>query len=488
MRSSLRKQLLSSVAALTLAAVGFAPAVATAGEQAERAIAAVRKMVAAGQVAPGTQLHLGFKQGNIHAFLGRDLALQKEWENLTGIVLDARIVPQQPIRQTLRNGAGVDIAVARNHEYPDLLAEGLIADLGPLHAEYGFRLDDQRPDGFIRPDLQAWAGERAVAIPADGDIALLYLRRDLLENLQEQAAFRKAYGRPLTAPKTWAEYEDLARFFHRPAQGLYGCAEERDEEGAWMYWMLRFLPAAASHLELFDAQMRPQLDSPAGLAATESYVAAVKYSAPAITDTGKGYNYVLPLFAQGKAFSALSTVAGAKLFNGEGSAVRGRFIVVPLPGHRHGNRIVRRNAPIYGNNLVIPKAAKNPTLAFLYAMWLTDPEVSARSVGITGGFADPYRWSHLDDTRIREIYTVEALDTFAAEWAVAVPAGTGLRGDGDYLAALDRNLTAAARGEVTPHEAMKRTTTDWELITERLGRTEQGRQWQAFRKRFAVQQ
>jgi len=484
MYASLRKHLLSLLAVLTMTGGVLLPAAATAGEQADRAVAAVRKLLAAGHVAPGTRLQLGFKQGNINAFLGRDLALQKEWENLTGIVLDAHIVPQQPIRQTLQNDTGVDITVARNHEYPDLLAEGLVTDLTPLYAEYGFRLDDNATDGFIRPDLQAWAGEHAVAIPADGDIVLLYLRRDLLDSPPEQAAFRKTYGRALAAPKTWAEYEELLRFFHRPAQGLYGCAEERDQEGAWMYWMPRFLSAALPYQALFDAQMRPLLDTPAGIAATASYIAAVKYSAAGTTDNGKGYNYVLPLFAQGKAFAAISTVAGAKLFNGEGSAVRGKFVTVPVPGYRHGRHVLRRNTPIYGNNLVVPKSAKNARLAFLYAMWLTDPDISARSIGVTGGFADPYRWNHLRDARIREIYTAEALETFAGEWATTLPAGTGLRGDGDYLAALDRNLTAAARGEIGAHEAMKRTSAEWETITERLGRTDQIRQWQAFRKRF----
>ena len=464
--------------------MGLLPIVAAAGEQADQAIAAVRKLVASGQVAPGARLQLGFKQGNINAFLGRELSLQKEWENLTGIVLDARIVPQQPIRQLLQNETGIDITVARNHEYPDLLAEGLIADLGPLYAEYGFRLGDDRGDGFIRPELQAWVGDRAVAIPADGDILLMYLRKDLLDSPQEQAAFRKAYGRPLAAPKTWAEYEELVQFFHRPTQGLYGCVEERDQEGAWMYWMPRFLSTASPYQTLFDGQMHPLLNTPAGITATESYIATVKYGPPGITDDGKGYNYGLPLFTQGKAFAVFFTVAAAKMFNGDGSAVRGKFVALPVPGYRHGGQVLHRNTLIYGNNLVVAKSAKNPRLAFLYAMWLTDPDVSTRSIGVTGGFADPYRWNHLRDARIREIYTPEALETFAAEWAVTLPAGTGLRGDGDYLAALDRNLTAAARGDIGAQEAMKRTSAEWETITERLGRADQIRQWQGFRKRF----
>lgn len=474
----LRRPLLSLLAAALVAA----PLFAQGGEQARRAIAEVRQLVASGQVPAGTRLQLGFKQGNINAFLGADLALQKEWESLTGVVLDAHIVPQQPTRDTLRITRNIDITVARNHEYPDLLAEELITDLGPLYAEYDFRLDDNHGSGFIRPELQARVGEHLVAVPADGDIIVLYLRRDLLEDPKEQAAFRKAYGRALGIPRTWAEYEELVQFFHRPAQGLYGVAEERDEDGAWMNWMPRFLSGADPQQDLFDAQMRPLLTSPAGIAATERYVAMVRYSAPGATDAGKSYNFTLPLFAQGKAFALMNTAAGARLFNAEGSAVRGKFIATPIPGQKLGERIVRRNTLVYGNNLVIPKSAKNPRLAFLYAMWLTDPDISARSVGVTGGFTDPYRWNHLRDARIRDIYTPEVLDVFAGEWAVTAPAGTGLRGDAQYLASLDRNLTLAARGEISAQEAMSRTSAEWEQITDRLGRAEQLRQWQAFRR------
>lgn len=454
---------------------------ASAGAQADRAVAAVRQLVASGGVPAGTTLRLGFKQGNIDAFLGRDLALQKEWESRTGVVLDAHIVPQQATRQTLKSSERVDLTVARNHEYPDLFADGLINDLTPLYAKFGFQLDEDSAEGLIRPDLQARFEDRIVAVPADGDVAVLYLRRDLLDDPREQEAFRKAYGRALEAPRTWREYEALQEFFHRPAQGLYGSAEERDEEGAWMYWSLRFLTAAPGAPQLFDSAMRPQLESPAAIAATESYVAAVRYSPPGITEPGKGYNYVLPLFAQGKAFSNLSTVAAARLFNDERSAVRGRFMAVPVPGHLHDGKLVRRNTIIYGNNLVIPASAPHPVLAFLYAMWLTDPDVSLRSVGISGGFADPYRWSHLRDERIRATYTPEALAVFADAWPTAWPPGTGLRGDNEYLAALDRHLTAAARGEMGAAEAMKRTTSDWEAITKRIGRATQVRDHQAFR-------
>lgn len=452
--------------------------VVMAAQQAERALAAVRQLVASGAVPEHAVLRLGFKQGNINAFLGEDQALQREWERATGVLLDVRVIPQQPALDMLQATPGLDLTVARNHEYPDLLANGLIEDLTPLFAAFGFTLDDNPHDGFIRPDLQARVGERIVAVPADGDVAVLYLRRDLLDDPAEQVAFRKAYGRPLAIPQTWRDYEDLVRFFHRPAQGFYGIAEERSAAVAWMYWLPRYLSQAEPSPALFDAGMRPLIDSPAGIAATASYVAVMPYSLRAATEGRLTYNMTLPLFAQGKAFATINTVAGARMFNAPASLVRTKYIAVPLPGNRVGDRVVRANTVIYGNNLVIPRGAQ-AKLAFLFAMWLTDPDVSARSVGVPGGFADPYRWNHLRDARIRDVYSAHTLEVFAAEWATAQPPGTGLPGDAEYLDALGQELTAASRGEHTPAEAMARTAAKWEAITERRGRADQVRRLQA---------
>ncbi len=454
--------------------------------QAERALQAVRDLVASGKVAPNTVLRLGFKQGNVNAYLGNDLELQQEWERETGIIIETRLIPQLPVLEVIKTNPGLDLTVARNHEFPELLPLGLITDLTPLVDKFGFRLGDDRLTGYIRPDLQAYLGDRIVAVPADGDPVVMYLRRDLLEDPQERAAFRAATGRELGVPETWDEFEETIRFFHRPDQGLYGVVEERDPEGAWMYWLPRYLSQATPYQPLFDAQMRPLLDTPQGIAATESYVASVKYAPPEITAKGNNYSYTIPLYMQGKVFAMLHTPSGSKLLNSQPSRVKDRVLLAPVPGQRVDGRLNRRNTLIYGNNLVVPSSAGHPELGFLYAIWITSPEVSPRSVGVRGGFTDPYRWNHLSDARIQGIYGNQALEVFAAAWDDLVPPGTGIPGDSDYLSVLDAKLTAAARGEMTPAEAMRATAEAWEVITERLGRDAQIRNWKSFTSNFGI--
>lgn len=62
------------------------------------------------------------------------------------------------------------------------------------------------------------------AYPTEGDANGWAYRKDLFENPDEQAAFKEKYGYDLAPPKTWAELKDIAEFFTRPDDNLYGVA------------------------------------------------------------------------------------------------------------------------------------------------------------------------------------------------------------------------------------------------------------------------
>jgi multiple sugar transport system substrate-binding protein len=471
-------------AALCASAVlGTSQIPAQAGEQADRAIAAVKQMIARGEIKPGTMLRMRAKQGNMVSFLGRDYELQRDWEKLTGILIDASVMPQLDSLEYIRRGTDIDLTIARTHEYPDLYHNGLIEDLTPLLQRHGFSLSEDAGNGYMLLRHQAYFGERIVAIPADFDIALLFVRRDLLEDEAQRARFRDKHGRELKAPKTWAEYQQLVEFFHRPKDGFYGSTEPRERLTGWMYWLPRYLSAAAPNRYLFDDQMRPLINSPAGVAATESYIATVPYSPPQSLEDGKDYSYTLPFFIRGNAFATVLTVATAKISRSEASAIKDKFIALPIPGQLVGDRLVRRTQFIYGNNLVVPANAPNKTLAFLFAMWLTDPDNSSRSVA-ANGIADPYRYSDLLDERVRALYTPQPLEVLKAELPFTAPSGTGLPGDSRYMAALGTNIWLAARGQLTAKEAMAKTAREWEAITEEYGRSKQISHWHAFKKLY----
>ncbi len=60
--------------------------------------------------------------------------------------------------------------------------------------------------------------------PTEGDANGWAYRKDLFENPDEQAAFKAEYGYDLAPPETYAQLLDIANFFTRPEQNLYGVA------------------------------------------------------------------------------------------------------------------------------------------------------------------------------------------------------------------------------------------------------------------------
>ncbi|MFH0760603.1 MAG: extracellular solute-binding protein [Bacteroidota bacterium] len=62
------------------------------------------------------------------------------------------------------------------------------------------------------------------AFPTEGDAVGWAYRKDLFENANEKAAFQTQYGYALDVPSTFQQLKDIATFFTRPDNNLYGVA------------------------------------------------------------------------------------------------------------------------------------------------------------------------------------------------------------------------------------------------------------------------
>jgi multiple sugar transport system substrate-binding protein len=62
------------------------------------------------------------------------------------------------------------------------------------------------------------------AYPTEGDANGWVYRKDLFEDPDEMAAFEAEYGYPLAVPEDYDQFYDIANFFTRPDEGLYGVA------------------------------------------------------------------------------------------------------------------------------------------------------------------------------------------------------------------------------------------------------------------------
>ncbi len=74
------------------------------------------------------------------------------------------------------------------------------------------------------------------AFPTEGDADGWAYRKDLFEDPDEMAAFEEEYGYPLAVPENYDQLRDIAKFFTRPDQNLYGVAiyTQRDYDAITM--------------------------------------------------------------------------------------------------------------------------------------------------------------------------------------------------------------------------------------------------------------
>lgn len=166
-----------------------------------------------------------------------------------------------------------DLFLAVTDWLPELIRDNLITPIDDyLAADPPPDWPHGWPDSLRRPQQDA-AG-RTWGLPYhDGPEVLMY-RTDLFGDPAERARFRRAHGRELAPPRTWSEFLDLARFFTRPAEDLYGCVVAAKPDGHNDVY--DFLIHLWSRGGVFlDERWRPAFASPEGEAALRYYLGLI---------------------------------------------------------------------------------------------------------------------------------------------------------------------------------------------------------------------
>lgn len=74
------------------------------------------------------------------------------------------------------------------------------------------------------------------AVTCEQDLEGLVYRKDLFEHPQEKANFEAKYGYELAPPETWDQLRDIAEFFYRPKDNLYGLATKWSRDYDVITW------------------------------------------------------------------------------------------------------------------------------------------------------------------------------------------------------------------------------------------------------------
>jgi multiple sugar transport system substrate-binding protein len=129
------------------------------------------------------------------------------------------------------------------------------------------------PDSTTTPDPSAITGKGfdVYGLPIQANALVTAYRKDLFADPKNQAAFQQKYGRPLTVPTTLDEYQQVATFFTRPQEKLYGTTVMAGV-GDWSTDDFKSLLAAnGGNGQLVGDNLSLDFNSPAGVQALTYY-------------------------------------------------------------------------------------------------------------------------------------------------------------------------------------------------------------------------
>lgn len=278
-------------------------------------------------------------------------AMEKLWNkycNYSGCTLEAEMVPMDlhPLHDatlTQRGLANGDWDVA--HINTDWIYEAYTSGSVEILNQYLDKAPPANyPVGWSNSLLRMQQfGENIVGLPFhDGPECFIY-RKDLFESAVEKEAYFKQFGRALEVPQTWEDFRQVAQFFNRPEQNLYGTvfACFPDGHNPVFDFCLQLWTRGGS---LVDDSGKVKIDTPHAIEGLEFYRQLVNDKS-AVHPKSSEYESVQAgmAFARGEVVMMINWFGFASMCEVyEESQVKGRVDITSLP-HSEGMKSASLN-------------------------------------------------------------------------------------------------------------------------------------------------
>ena len=176
---------------------------------------------------------------------------------------------------------------------PSLASAGLLEPLDEYMKKADFKLDAVGDYA----SFMTYKGN-TYGIITDGNVHIHYLRKDLMEDPDNQKRFADKHGKKLEFPQTWEEDLRIQQFFHNPEKDIYGSGSLRNRANGATWWYMMFYSAGGFP---FDDDMNPTLNTRGRQYAVDVYLQEKKSAHP--ESSGWGTPQMIPRIASGKVVS-----------------------------------------------------------------------------------------------------------------------------------------------------------------------------------------
>jgi multiple sugar transport system substrate-binding protein len=397
-----------------------------------------------------------------------------KWKELTGIDVKVVEVPVAEmftkIMQDFKSGAAAYDALNVIPSWmPDLANAGALEVLDPYVDKYGYRDELQKIAPTYR-DNQMKVNGKIYGLPDDGDVFVLYYRKDILTDPEVQKAYKDKYGTDLPVPPTtWKDFDQVASLITEVKKGNpYGAAFFREAGYGNFMFQERFRNEGG---KFFDAEtMKATINSPAGVKVFTDWLAENKIAPPGVEQWGFVEN--LAAFLQGQTAMTISWPPYGRWAASYGtdqdvmswvpkSTIAGKVGYAMTPG---GHPELAA-----GFCLSVSSTSKNKDAAYLFIQWLNSEDISLQRVKLPYALRDPFRDSHFTDPGYAALWP-EAKDYLKA---LQDGANNGLLDlsvlqTDKYEEVLRQSVSKLWAGE-DPKAILDQAAADWDAITEKIG-------------------
>ena len=330
-------------------------------------------------------------------------------------------------------------------------------------------------------------GGKVFAVVQDADCALMYYRKDIINNPDYQKKFKKKYGYDIPIPPdTWDQLNDVADFF---------TGWDWDEDGEVEYGLgyhpwrrddmeLAFLPIFGSMSggkTVFDENMHPTINSKAGLETIKLMKKHVGFMPPGFLNVT--WSECFEAFIEGHVLISLNygdigrLILNEGTFGGSGGLkFKGKIGYGPWPATNHNGELVRYNSMCHGRIIAITESCKNKEAAFQAVLEVIRQERSLMAVSNVDSGSEPYAESHLDVSKWDINVDPEWIDWYVKSvgYGYPQPLVPGLM---EYYDILRGSVHGYLSGEGDAKQVLNNVEVGWEDVTERIGRDEQIEAW-----------
>jgi multiple sugar transport system substrate-binding protein len=397
-----------------------------------------------------------------------------KWKELTGI--DVKVVEVSTaemftkIMQDYKSGAGAYDALNVIPSWmPDLANAGALEVLDPYVDKYGFREELMKIAATYR-DNQMMVNGKIYGLPDDGDVFVMYFRKDIFADPAVQAAFKAKTGKDLAVPTTWADFDVTGAALTEilKDKNIYGAGFFRQPPYTMFMFQERFRNEGG---KFFDADtMKAAINSDVGVKVLTDMREENKWMPPGVEQWGFVEN--LAAFLQGQTAMTISWPPYGRWAAGYGtdqevlswvpkSTIAGKVgYAMPPGGHPQ---------LAAGFCLSVASTSKNKDAAYLFIQWLNSESTSLQRVQLPYALRDPFRDSHFTSPE----YLAKWPD--AKDYLAALQAGAtnglldlSLLQTDKYEEVLRQMISKLWAGE-DPKAIADAAAGEWDAITEKIG-------------------